>query len=255
MKKILHYTFTLTSILALLWFMLPIFTGGIINLGNATGIAVFGALSVYSLKRATINMKIAEVWGKTYGKRVLKITASFVCVVLCLAIGLSALMVGEIFNVPTDEGATLVVLGCRVYEERASLMLAERLEAAYEYLSENEDAVCIVSGGQGDGENISEAECMYRYLVGKGIDESRIYKEEQSTSTRENLAYALEIIKAEGLNEEIAIVSNEFHLYRASMIAGELGLESSSVFAFTAWWLLPTYWVRELYGNIYELML
>lgn len=52
---------------------------------------------------------------------------------------------------------------------------------------ENTTAVCIVSGGKGDSENISEAEAMYRWLVDKGIDSSRIYKEDKSTSTVENI--------------------------------------------------------------------
>lgn len=50
---------------------------------------------------------------------------------------------------------------------------------------ENTTAVCIVSGGKGDSENISEAEAIW--LVDKGIDSSRIYKEDKSTSTVENI--------------------------------------------------------------------
>ncbi len=48
-----------------------------------------------------------------------------------------------------------------------SLMLSKRLEAAYEYLNENKNAVCIVSGGKGSNEEISEAQCMYNYLTEK----------------------------------------------------------------------------------------
>ena len=97
-------------------------------------------------------------------------------------------------NRKPPKNATLIVLGCRVYGERASLSMVERLEAAYEYLQENPQAVCVLSGGMGSGENITEAECMYRYLVDKGITSRRLYKEEESTSTIENLKFSLELI-------------------------------------------------------------
>ena len=48
----------------------------------------------------------------------------------------------------------------------------------------------MLSGGKGDGENISEAEAMYRYLTGHGIDGDRLIREEESTSTKENLEFS-----------------------------------------------------------------
>ena len=134
-------------------------------------------------------------------------------------------------------------------------MLASRLDAAYEYLTEHPDAICIVSGGQGPDESMPEAECMYLYLTEKGIASERIYQENRSTSTRENLLFSQEIIEAEGLNPEIAIVTNEYHEYRAGMVADALEMEYSAVPARTPLWLFPTYYIRELYGIIYEWVL
>ena len=151
-------------------------------------------------------------------------------------------------NKKAEEGATVVVLGCRVYGERASLMLVERLEAAYEYLTEHEESACVLSGGQGPGENISEAECMYRYLVARGIDPARLYKEDKSTDTRENLKYSKSLIEENGLHPVIAIATSEFHEYRAGQLAKELGMEYGAVSGRTAIWLFPTYYVRELYA-------
>ena len=176
------------------------------------------------------------------------ILAGFILVLGTIA---TANMIHACNKTPSQE-ATVVVLGCRVYGERASLMLRERLDAAVAYLEENPDAKCVVSGGQGPGENISEAECMYRYLMNKGIDSSRIYKEDQSTSTEENLEFSMEVIKANDLNEEIAIVSNEFHVYRAYRYAGDSGLEAGCIPARTAGWLFPTYYIRELYAIVLE---
>ena len=93
----------------------------------------------------------------------------------------------------------MIVLGCGVNGDRPSLMLTERLDAAYDYLNTHEEVVCILSGGQGKGENISEAECMYRSLTEKGIARDRLYKEDRSTSTRENLLYSKKIIEEKNL--------------------------------------------------------
>ena len=146
----------------------------------------------------------------------------------------------------------LIVLGCGVNGDRPSLMLTERLDAAYDYLNTHEEVVCILSGGQGKGENISEAECMYRYLTEKGIARDRLYKEDRSTSTRENLLYSKKIIEEKNLDPQVIIVTNEFHEYRASVIAEHTGIKPSAVCGKTAWWLLPTYYLRELYGIVFE---
>jgi len=146
----------------------------------------------------------------------------------------------------------VVVLGCRVYGERASLSMVERLDAAYDYLVEHPQSVCVLSGGKGDGENITEAECMYRYLVNKGIDAARLYKEEASTTTRENLLFSKQLIEEQGLHPVIAIATSEYHEYRAGMIANALDIEWAAVPGKTAIWLFPTYYVRELYGILYE---
>ncbi len=148
--------------------------------------------------------------------------------------------------------ATVVVLGCKAYGERPSLTLEERLRAAIRYLNANPGAACVVSGGQGADETLSEAQCMYLYLVNHGIAPERIYREDQSTTTRENIAFSYEIIKEHGLNEKLAIATNNYHEYRAGMIADDLGLEHGAVPGSTALWLLPTYYARELLAILYE---
>ena len=95
---------------------------------------------------------------------------------------------------------------------------------------------------------------MYRYLTVKGIDGNRIFKEEESTSTRENIAFSLKVIKENNLSDEIAIATSEYHQYRVSLIAEGLGVENTAVSGRTAVWLFPTFYVRELYAILYELV-
>ncbi|MBR4084854.1 MAG: YdcF family protein [Lachnospiraceae bacterium] len=241
-------------ILGILYFLLPFIAGRILNLGNATGILLLLLLMLYGLFMPKLHGFVRKAWKKKVGKFTLLAAGGLVGLVILLASIETGCMIHAATNAPT-EAATLVVLGCRTYGDRPSIMLASRLDAAYGYLTEHPQAVCVVSGGQGPDEPISEGEFMYQYLVKKGIAPERIYRETESTSTRENLLFSKAIIEKEGLNPRIAIVTNEYHEYRASMIAKALGLEHSAVPAKTPWWLFPTYYIRELYGIIYEWVL
>lgn len=234
-----------------LLFAAPLVFGGILDVGNMTGMVLFSALVFYSFNADKVNIFIVNFRKKKIGRTVLCAVLAVTVLIASTACVLTGLMIKAVYNKPQGN-ETAVVLGCRVYGEEASLALKERLDAAYEYLCDNPETVCVVSGGKGSDEAISEAECMYRYLTEKGIAPERIYKEDKSTSTRENILFSKKIIEENGLNPHLAIVTNEFHIYRACHIAEKLGLECSAVAARTAFWLFPTYYVREMYGILYE---
>ncbi|KMJ58412.1 hypothetical protein AB685_11000 [Bacillus sp. LL01] len=120
---------------------------------------------------------------------------------------------------PPEDIDYLIVLGARVKGEMMTKALLFRVEAALEYLRENPNTKVIASGGQGPGEDITEAEAMRRYFVANGIDEDRILLESRSTTTFENLSFSKELIEEDA---SIAIVSNDFHMYRASIIGKRL---------------------------------
>ena len=242
------------SIWGILQFLLPFVYARILNIGNATGILVLFLILLYGLFMPGIHKGIRAAWKKKAGKIVITAAGVLAGLVILLAGIETGCMIHAATRKPAKD-ATLVVLGCRTYGDRPSIMLASRLDAAYEYLTEHPDALCVVSGGQGADEPVSEGEFMYQYLVKKGIAPERIYRETESTSTRENLQFSKRIREAEGLNPRIAIVTNEYHEYRASMIAKALDLEHSAVSAGTPLWLFPTYYVRELYGILYEWVL
>ena len=156
----------IAGIVFLLWFVLPLVIGSIFNIGNATGIVLSVLLIVYMKWMSKIQIKMKKLWRKKYGKGILIFLSAAALTILSLVVIESSLMIRAATKAP-EENATAIVLGCRVYGERPSLSMIERLEAAYEYLEENPDTVCIVSGGKGDSENISEAEAMYRWLTDK----------------------------------------------------------------------------------------
>ena len=134
-------------------------------------------------------------------------------------------------------------------------MLAGRLNKAYEYLSENPDSLCIVSGGQGNNEGITEAEAMKRYLVDKGIDPQRIIEEGRSTNTYENLLYSKRIMDEMGLEAKAIIVTDGFHEWRAQYIAKQVGIDATGLGSEPYWPLQMCYWIREIFGVVRVILL
>ena len=120
----------------------------------------------------------------------------------------------------------MVVLGAGVNGTVPSLTLKNRLDSAANYLNTHPETTCIVSGGQGTGEEISEALCMYNYLTRQGISPDRIWMEDQATSTRENLEFSLSLIEDRTGSRpvQIDILSSEYHLFRAGLVAKEMGI-------------------------------
>lgn len=120
----------------------------------------------------------------------------------------------------------IIVLGCRVYGSTPSEFLVSRVEKGFELYKNGYGKYIIVSGGKGSGENISEAEAMKRYLISKGMDSSKILMDDKSASTIANLINSKSIMKKNNLKTAV-IVSNKYHLKRASLMAEHEGIDSS----------------------------
>lgn len=115
----------------------------------------------------------------------------------------------------------VIVLGAQVRNTEPSRALLRRLEKALAFAKKEPSCVLILSGGKGAGEQITEAECMRRYLTEHGIPEDRLVLEEQSTTTEENLIFSDRLTGCS--KEPCGILSNDFHVYRALKIAQDLG--------------------------------
>lgn len=141
----------------------------------------------------------------------------------------------------------VVVLGAQVRGTEPSRALRMRLDRAAEYAEENPETLLVLSGGQGPDEGISEAECMYRCLVQQGIPEERLLKEDQSTSTRENLLYAANYF--DRAEDRIGILTNSFHVCRALALARQQGYEKvCGIPAPSDPWMQPHNILREICG-------
>ena len=148
--------------------------------------------------------------------------------------------------------SAVIVLGAGVNGETPSLTLRTRIDAAAAYLEEHPDVPVVLSGGQGPGEAITEAECMRRALVRRGVDESRLYPEERSTSAQENLRYSRAILEELGVDpaQRVAIVTSDFHLCRARLMWGgdtaAVPAHLPSALYFQC--LTVNYFIREAFG-------
>lgn len=193
--------------------------------------------------------------GAKYAKRILSVL---------LALGILTFAGLETFilaNDETDEQRTpsaVIILGAGVYGTTPSVALRARLDAALVYLADKPDIPIVVSGGQGNAEDITEAECMHRYLSERGIDGSRILREEEATNTKQNIEKSLAVLAVKGydVTDEIAVVTADYHLARAKVLFGTPNF--IPVAAHTPLRYLPmtiNYYVREAFGLARALIL
>ena len=254
MKKLINIFQIIVIIICNLLIVSFVFTmlRNIVNHGNVIGtigcLVVIIAILLYRKYNKNRKIRLAS--------RVVLIFAG-VFAVYCAVI--SSFIVSGMMNTPqtafsagtdgTYEPETVIVLGCKTINGAPSVMLAARLDKAAEYLEENPQAVCIVTGGKGSDEIEAEAQTMEQYLITKGISAERIYKEDKATNTEENIRYSAEIIEKEKLPENVIIVSESYHVYRGMRNAQKLGLNAAALPAPTNTpWALPSYWLREIFA-------
>ena len=173
------------------------------------------------------------------------------CLVSCgvLLAGATELYIIKDSHPESADSDYVILLGAGVNGEEPSLMLQNRIDRAYDYLSTHPQTVCVVSGGQGPDESISEAACMFRELTEMGISPDRIWQEDKATSTEENIRFSMDLIeeKTGSRPQSAGIISNEFHLCRAKLMAADQGLEAHGIPAQTSWVSLKiNYYVREI---------
>ncbi len=124
----------------------------------------------------------------------------------------------------------LLILGCRVRGNEAEETLRMRAQKAAEYLKEHPETAAVACGGiVHDDQNISEAQAIEEILISEGIEKERIIREDKSTTTVENFRNAKKIIGDESCS--LALLSSDFHIMRANLIAKKAGLHCQTVAA------------------------
>ena len=130
--------------------------------------------------------------------------------------------------------------------KEVSKLLADRIDKAIEVYHKDPTApILIPSGGQGHDEDISEAEAMAKYLVEHGIPEDHIILEDQSKTTRENLRFSQKIIRQRGGDPYVALVTSNYHVYRALSLCESMDLECTGIGSHVAGYYWPSALIRE----------
>ena len=184
-----------------------------------------------------------------------------VTVVVCIGI-LSFVVVEAIIiayacaDTADKDADCVIVLGCGVFPDgRLTLTLQNRLDAAYDYLITHEDVLCVVSGGQAPDEPVPEADAMKEYLIGRGIDEQRILAEPESVDTKQNIANSMALIRQCVPDvKTAAIVTSDFHVFRAVLIARNSDVDAFGLAAPTPWYIAVNCYMREYVGVFYTLL-
>ncbi|MBQ7839747.1 MAG: YdcF family protein [Lachnospiraceae bacterium] len=190
-------------------------------------------------------------WQWPFGVRAF--LGTVVCCGLVFFFFVESLILSRSDSKGEDGLAYIIVLGAQMKENGPSIALARRLDCAAAYLEKNPDSLCIVSGGQGSNEPVSEALGMYEYLVKKGILPERIIMEDQSYSTRQNLMNSRALVPPSVV--KVGIVTNNFHVYRSVQLAKSQGFpEAVGMGSGSGYYFLPNNLLREFFGVMKDWM-
>lgn len=155
----------------------------------------------------------------------------------------------------------MIILGASVKGTTPSLTLQGRLDAALDYIenNNNKNLHIVVSGGQGSDENISEATAMKNYLIKHGVSENKIIVEDKSTSTFENFIYSKKKIEQHSSTKisdlNIKVVTTDFHAFRSLLISKKVGYKNITFYCSKSLpQFMPTYYTREFFAFIKTLI-
>jgi uncharacterized SAM-binding protein YcdF (DUF218 family) len=150
----------------------------------------------------------------------------------------------------------VVVLGAGLNGARVPPLLASRLDrgrAVFDAaVAKGRDANLVTSGGQGADEDVPESHAMADYLVDRGVPRDRILLEDRSTTTQENLTFSGSIMGELRPDYRCLVVTNNFHVLRAALLARKTKVNGQVIGAPTAWYYWPSATIREFVAIFVE---
>ncbi len=240
--KIFRLIIFIVAIALIFWLLAPLYKG-VVHIGMLYPLPILAAVAYFAIKPEKLTYLFSQ------HKAIMIAVTSLICVACIFVFSVIGVCL-RYANVSPEKNQTVIILGCQVRGKTPSLMLYDRMNAAIEYLNENPKSAVICSGGQGSGEEISEAEAMKTYLLKKGIEKERIFVEDKSLNTNENIAFSKEVIKKNDLNPSVAVATDGFHQFRANRFCKNNGLDNTAVCCKTRWYFTASYYSREVLAVI-----
>ena len=130
-----------------------------------------------------------------------------------------------ITNQKIDNIDAILVLGCKVYPDRPSMMLENRLNKAIEVYNEFNTKL-LLSGDHGTKE-YDEIKIMSNYMIEKNIPKEDLFVDHAGFNTYDSIYRAKYIFNA----KKIVIITQKYHMYRALYIANKLELDAVGIVA------------------------
>lgn len=249
--RLFDYILLILALLSLTYFIIVsvnsrFITAYILYLIFSVLLAGFSGWELYF--KTSILSKLPKIFN--YSIKVLVII--FIVVVVIV----EGLIIHEANNKYGEHCDYIIVLGARLYGDQPAPLLQYRLDAAVKYHKKYPDIPIIVSGGQGQGEDISEAEAMKKYLIDHGVVASVIIEENKSTNTNENIGYSKKIIEALTTTDyDVVIITNGFHCYRSKLLADKHNINAHTYAAKEKLDTAPHYYLREFFGCLKDMIL
>ena len=171
-----------------------------------------------------------------------------------LAVGLYTALVFYIGKNASSEtkvrSDVILVLGAKSYHGNSyNPCLVYRVSHAVDLYKARYAPKILVSGGFDKEDHVSEAGTMKKIAIKLGASPNDILLETLSSSTYENFLFSQKLLKSSGLNSVI-IVTEPFHVARASLVADKLGIKYTISSASTSpcwlpWKYFSFYFLKE----------
>ncbi|WP_367127244.1 YdcF family protein [Saccharothrix sp. HUAS TT1] len=204
------------------------------------GLAIFGVVAAFGFATAHTGPVVDAVIGS------LLVVAAYVAF-LFVSLLLYSIVYGSVGRRTGFDA--VVVLGAGLSGDRVPPLLAARLDRGLSVhrreVAAGRTPLIVVSGGQGADEAVSEAAAMRDYLLRRGVPDELIVPEDRAATTEQNLRYSANLLAERGWTGRAVAVTNNYHVFRAAVLARRLRLRMQIIGAPTAWYFLPSAFLRE----------
>jgi len=254
---ILYAGWTVIGLLNIIFFLVHASLVNVIGVftGEASVSFIFMTTSAFVMLTVSVLIVImakrrGEALERLRGSLVWRCARAVLTVFGVFFVAVISVMVGASLPRQIPQTPEVIILGAYVSQDGPSATLLGRLVAGAEYAAGRPDVRVIVSGGQGLDEPVTEASAMRDYLVGQSISADRILLEERSGNTFENLVFTRAMLPEGDGPYPVTIVTSEFHVLRASMLAERAGYKPYFIPARTPPSILLSCYSREFFGLI-----
>ncbi|MFD6231118.1 YdcF family protein [Streptomyces sp. NPDC060232] len=221
----------------------------------ATLLSMLAGLAIFALIALLVLVAVvgSPVLGGIAGT--LTVVAGYVSFVFFCFLGY-AFLYGRI-RVRDDVDHVVMLGSGLIGGDRVPPLLASRLRTGQQIYERQlarggRPPVLLVSGGKGSDEKVAEARAMADWLIAEGVPADHIVLEDRSTTTEENMRFSREIMEAHDPAYRCVVVTNNFHAFRAAMLARKTGVNGQVLGSPTAKYYWPSATIREFVAVFWE---